>query len=490
MTLLKNHQHPGNTLVEILVAVGIFSIIVGSLYALFASGIELVRDNQARVTALAVANEQIEIIKNLPYDDIGTDGGIPDGTLLQTQVITSNNIPFTVQTDIRFVDDEYDNISPTDLLPVDYKRVQITISWPNMTANKAVTLVTSIVPNGIETDEGGGTLWIEVYDPSLDTVPPVDGATVTINATATNPDVAVSALTDSDGRYILLGAPVGVEAYEVSVTKPGYSTDRTYARDSITNPNPNPANLTVLADQITTEYFQISPLVDSLTVRMQEDSHKVTICHFSGGGSGNTISVDYSAMDSHLGHGDYVGPCDGGYDETGVPVDTTFTMHGEKTKGTDSEGLPIYKFSNEFDTGSDGEYAATDIEADTYHIVYDEETEGYVISGYSAPLPYIALPNTNQKITFELEDYEPYTLLLTITNPDAERLTDASVRVYTDSASYDETQIAYQYGQVFLGDLIPQTYNISITLDGYQTYTGTISVSGNEDQTITLNPTT
>lgn len=488
MRLRGGFTQSGNTLVEVLVAVGIFSLIIGSLYALFTSGIQLVRDNQARVTALAVANQQIEIIKNLPFDDIGTDGGIPDGTLQQNQEYVSNNIPFTILTDIRFVDDPYDNVSPTDLLPIDYKRVQITVTWPNMTSESPVTLVTSIVPNGIETDEGGGTLWIEVYDPSLETVEPVSEATVTINSTATNPDVDVSALTDTDGRYILLGAPVGVEAYEVSVTKPGYSTARTYTRDSITNPNPNPANLTVLADQVTTEYFQISQLVDSLTIRMQEDSHKVTICHNDGSGD-NVISVDYSAVDSHLAHGDSVGTCEGEVDETGVPVDTIFTMHGEKTVGTDSEGLPIYKYNEEHETGSDGEYAANDIENDVYHIVYDEEAENYVISGYSATLPYAALPNTNQTITFELEDYEPYTTLLTITNPDNERLTAASVRLYTDSLSFDETIISYQYGQVFFSDLTPGTYNISVSLSGYQTYTGTINVSGNEDQTITLTPT-
>lgn len=486
MRTYSRHPQSGNTLVEIIVAVGIFSIIIGSLYSLFASGIELVRDNQARVTALAVANQQIEIIKNLPYDDIGTVGGIPDGALVQSQTITSNNIPFTVDTDIRFVDDEYDSLTPTDLLAVDYKRVTVNVTWPNMSSNTPVNLVTSIVPNGIETDEGGGTLWVEVFDPSLETVQPVSGATVTITATATNPDVAVSALTDTDGRYILLGAPVGVEAYEVIVTKDGYSTDRTYARNSITNPNPNPANLTVLADQVTTEYFQISELVDSLTVRMQEDSHKVTICHFSEGDSGNTISVDDSAVGSHRDHGDYLGPCEGGFDQTGVPVDTSFTMYGEKTIGTDSEGLPIYKYNEEHDTGSDGEYAANNIETDVYHIIYDEETEGYVISGYSDPLPYIALPNTNQIVTFELEDYEPYTLLTTVTDPSGGRLTDATVRLYTDSLDYDQTLTAYQYGQVFFNDLIPQTYNVTITLSGYQTYTGTINVSGNEDQTITL----
>lgn len=481
-----SRSQSGNTLVEIIVAVGIFSVIIGSLYSLFASGIELVRDNQARVTALAVANQQIEIIKNLPYDDIGTEGGVPDGTLEQTQTITSNNIPFTVHTDIRFVDDSYDNLTPTDLLAVDYKRVEITVTWPNMSSNTPVNLVTSIVPNGIETDEGGGTLWVEVFDPSLETVQPVSGATVTITATATNPDVSVSAVTDTDGRYILLGAPVGVEAYEVVVTKAGYSTARTYARNSLTNPNPNPANLTVLADQVTTEYFQISELVDNLTVRMQEDSHKVTVCHFSDGDSGNTIGIDASAVDSHRDHGDYLGACEGGYDQTGVPVDTTFTMYGEKTIGTDSEGLPIYKYNEEHETGSDGEYPANNIETDVYHIVYDEETEGYVISGYSDPLPYIALPNTTQTVTFELEDYEPYTLLTTVTNPDGERLTDATVRLYTDSLDYDQTQTAYQYGQVFFDSLSPQTYNVSITLSGYQTYTGTINVSGNEDQTITL----
>lgn len=485
MRILEEPVRSGNTLVEVIVAIGVFGVIAGALYSLFASGIALVRDNQARVTALAVANQQMEIIKNLPYDDIGTDGGVPDGSIAQNETVTYNNIPFTITTSIEFVDDDYDDITPTDPLNTDYKQVQLDITWPNMSSNTPVSLTTSIVPNGIESSEGGGTLWIEVFDPSLETVPPVVGATVTITATDTTPDVSVSEQTDADGRYILLGAPVGIEAYEVVVTKAGYSTAQTYDRDPMTNPNPNPAHLTVLADQVTTEYFQISELVDNLTIRMQEDSHKVTICHFSDD-EGNTISVDYNAMDSHLAHGDYIGPCDESYDDTSDPIDTTFTMYGEKTIGTDGEGLPIYKYNENHDTGEDGEYAATNIETDTYHIIYDEETEGYVIAGYSETLPYIALPNTSQTITFNLADYEPYTALFTVVNSSGERLTEATVRLYDDSLSYDENLITYQYGQAFFNDLTPQTYNVSITLTDYQSYSGTIDISGNEEQTITL----
>ena len=42
----------------------------------------------------------------------------------------------------------------------------------------------------------------------------------------------------------------------------------------------------------------------SATNGNDNDDHKVKICH-----NGNTISVDYNALDAHLRHGDYLGQC-------------------------------------------------------------------------------------------------------------------------------------------------------------------------------------
>ncbi len=483
LTKFSMQQPGGNTLIEILVTVSIFSMISVSLFGLFSSGLRLVSDNQKRVTANGLAIEHMEIIKNLPYDDIGTVSGYPSGAIERTQEQELNNIPFTIETDVDLVDDDYDDVSPTDTLNGDYKKIAISVSWPNYIGDP-VTISTIIVPDGLESESGGGTLWIEVYDPTTDPILDIADASVSVEAPDVTPAVSEIGTTDENGRYILAGVPEGIEAYQVIITKDGYSTAQTYDRDMLTNPNPDPAHLNIIEGDVTTEYFQISQLVNNLTIRMQTDSDKVTLCH----NTSSTIRVDLSALDTHLDtHGDTLGACGDTYDNTGDPVDTTFTMHGEKTIGTDGEGLPIYKYNEAHQTGNDGEYAAENIEADTYSIIYDEENEGYVIAGYSEPLPHIALPGSSQYITFDLANYEEYTGLFTITDSNENRLTEASVRLsYDGTPSFDETIVSYQYGQVFFDDLSPRTYNIEITADGYGTYSDTITINGNEDQAFTL----
>jgi len=41
----------------------------------------------------------------------------------------------------------------------------------------------------------------------------------------------------------------------------------------------------------------------------EDDSDKVAICHGTGNGSYHTIYVNQNAVQAHLNHGDYLGPC-------------------------------------------------------------------------------------------------------------------------------------------------------------------------------------
>lgn len=485
---IKYKSSKAFTIVELAIAVAIFGIISTGLVAIFTSGIQLVRSNQFTVAAVNVANEKIEVIKNLPYSEVGTIGGIPSGSIPQTATETLNGREFTITTSIRYIDDAYDDVAPTDTVNTDYKQVRLQVSWEDSSDPDPVTLTANISPNGLETTEGGGTLWIEVYDPLTESIDPVADATVTIEAPDVTPAVSITSTTDENGRYILIGAPPGIEAYHVTITKDGYSTAQTYDRDPVTNPNPLPAHLNVVEGQVTTEYFQISPLVDSLTVRFQEDDDKVTLCHIQSGAE-TTITVSTNSVDTHIvNHGDYLGPCNGDYDHTKDGVATTFLIHGEKSIGTDLEGLPIYKYSQTLTTNTSGEVTISDFESDTYHIIYDEEAEDYVITAHSLALPMILLPSTVSYITFDLAPYEEYTALLNIVDHDGLPLTDATVHVY-DGASYDQTQYSYHYGQVFFSGLFPTSYSIEISQDGYDTYTGTLIIAGNENQTLTLSET-
>ncbi|MDP3970309.1 MAG: hypothetical protein Q8P90_01280 [bacterium] len=433
----------GSTLVETLVALAIFALIFSSLMSLLISGSRLVRANEARLTATAVANKKMEIIKNLSYNDVGTENGVPAGSILQSEVELLNGINFTITTDIRYVDDTYDDVAPIDTINTDYKQVRIDVTWSDPAGGMPVTLATNIVPNAIETDLNGGTLNVSVFDPYTNPIEPVPNATINVEAPDVIPAVSVTSQTDSNGNFILPGATEGIEAYEVTITKPGYGNDRTYDVDPINNPNPSTSHLNIMDGEVTSEYFQISQLVNSLTIHMEDA-------------------------------------------DTADPISASFSMRGKKTIGTDGEGLPIYKYNEFHTTDEDGNYEATSIEVDPYQIIFDEAGEGYVITGYDQLLPFFAQADSYNTINFYLKTYEPFTSLFTVIDSSANVLAGNTVRLYTDDFSYDETIVATEYGQTFFDGLQPVTYNLHVSLVGYTPYNDTIIINGNENQTISL----
>ena len=64
----------------------------------------------------------------------------------------------------------------------------------------------------------------------------------------------------------------------------------------------------------------------------------------------------------------------------------------------------------------------------------------------------------------------------------------ASVRVYNLVLGYDNTLPTNEDGETFFMPLEIDTYNLEITADGYQDYNGSLDVSGDMAETITLNP--
>ena len=63
---------------------------------------------RTRITATALANEQLEIIRNLPYSEVGTVGGLPHGLIPATQNLNRDGQDFIVHTIIRSLDDPFD----------------------------------------------------------------------------------------------------------------------------------------------------------------------------------------------------------------------------------------------------------------------------------------------------------------------------------------------------------------------------------------------
>ena len=255
----------GFTLIEALIAVFLIVIIFVGIVGAFVASMKILVQSKARATALSLANQRIEEIRNLPYDDVGTVGGIPQGEIPQTETRTLNGIEFTIKTTIIYIDDPFDGVAPDDPIPSDYKRAKVKVSWPTMIGGE-VTLISDISPKGIETTEGGGTLLITVLNASGE---PVGQAEVRVKNDQVSPSIDATYLTDDYGNLLLPGAPASTETYQVWVEKSGYSSQRTYSRTEIANPLK--PHLSVYEGQLTEASFAID-LLGSLSIetRAQE----------------------------------------------------------------------------------------------------------------------------------------------------------------------------------------------------------------------------
>lgn len=441
----KNDSSHGQTLIGLLIAIAIFAILGQAIFTLISASYSLVSFTRARITARHLAQEKIEVIRNLSYDDVGTVGGIPSGPLPQSENVVRNGLNYVVSTSVVYIDDAFDNSAPTDLLPTDYKRVRVDISWEGLASSSRnpITIISDVAPRGIESTAGGGTLSILVFDANAQPVPQAD---VSIIATSTTPQVNLNLQTGDDGRIILPGSPICTSCYQITVTKPDYSIDRTYSTVEVTNPDK--PYLSVLQGFLTEVSFAID----------KESKLKV-----------NT----YSSRDD-------------GFDDLG---NITFTLRGDKTIGTDSNDELVYKFENLYTTDAGGEVEIENLEWDNYQITVDS-ADGWDISGLNPLLPITLLPDTTVNSTFALENHTTHNLLTSFVDNVRTPIASVAARLYDDSGFEASASSGISddpdFGQSFFSNLSSQIYHLQATMSGYLDFNGDVSVGGNTFEEIIL----
>lgn len=250
----------GFTFIQTLVGIGVLMVIIVGLYAMFQLGMKIAAQNKARVTATALASQRIETFRNLPYDQVGTIGGIPSGVVPETEIFTRNEIEFTVKTTINYVDDPFDGVAPDDEVPNDYKRVKVKTTWPGFIGGEVV-LITDITPQGLESEQGGGNLLISVFNALGE---PVNQADIHLVNTEVEPAIDANYQTNDQGQFLVAGAPSSTNAYQISVAKNSYSSERTYGSEEVANPDKPHA--TVLPGKLTQISFSID-LLGSILVK-------------------------------------------------------------------------------------------------------------------------------------------------------------------------------------------------------------------------------
>ena len=441
------HISRGQALIEILISLAIFSILTHALLTLVTTTYSVNIFNRTRISARHLAQEKIEYIRNMPYENIGTVGGIPSGNIQPAETFSINDIVYTVNTSVIYIDDPFDELTPDDLLPADYKRVSIEIYWEGVDSSgkNPLKMITDISPASIETTLTGGTLSIYVFDANALPVPQAD---VAIISTGTDPIVNMTIKTNDSGRVILPGAPVCRRAcYQIAVSKDGYSSERTYSTEEVDNPA-KPI-LSVLQGEITESSFAIDKV--------------------------GTINVNsYKDRSSNF--------------ET-LP-ETTFTIRGQKTIGTDSDDNPVYKYQDIFTTDGAGSITLENMEWDNYTIFIDSAVGD--ISGLNPPPSISLLPESVVNTKMAVSSHSGNSVLISFVNPSGTEIASVSARLY-DNAGYEATSSAGaqgypDFGQVFFPDLQQKIYSLTATLSGYFDYNGNVDSYGYKQQKIILNP--
>ncbi len=379
-------QPRGVTLIEAIIGTAVFLLVAVSLYQAITATYRTVRLSRTQVVAAAVANEQFEIARNMPYAQVGIVGGLPPGKIPYQQTITRGNLQFLVTSTVRSIDDTFDGTiagAPNDLSPADYKLYEVVIECAKCIGFPPSTFTTTIAPKSLETASTNGALFVQAIDANGQ---PVSDADVTITNASSTPPFTIHDVTNASGMLQLVDVPPGVNRYDVRVTKDGYSTERTYAPNS-TVVNPVKPHGTVALQAVTQMSFAIDR-VSALNV-----SSVTPLCTPVG-------NID-------------------------------FTLTGSKLIGTLPDQL---KYSQSLATNGAGLLTLPNLEWDSYQTTLTDAA--YDLAGTVPLLPLGLSPNASQNFQLIVTPKDPRSVLVTVKDASTQLpLTDASVELTKDGTT-------------------------------------------------------
>jgi len=224
------------TLIEVLVATFLISIIFVGIFGGFRLAIKVVAQSKAKMSAVYLANERIEELRNLSFNDIQTS----------ESVIILNGVSYNIQTLIEDFDDCADGtiegfdcsgtiVSP-DIAPNDYKKIKVRISWSDFWGGETI-LSANIAAKGLETGEGKGALRISLSDSygnpveiiTGDQLPPCPNDTLRIINEGTAFDQCYGTdLQNLGKRLLILNTSELANNYKLLVQKQGYGNSQTF----------------------------------------------------------------------------------------------------------------------------------------------------------------------------------------------------------------------------------------------------------------------
>lgn len=359
----KSDLKSGFTLIEMVVGIGIAAIIMLGFIGAYGLLTKAIKAAREKTTVSSLALYYQEVVRNMPYSRVGTVNGNPSGTLpdfYNPITVNIQGIVYNIYYSVTYIDDPADGLAPADPNPADYKQVKMYVL--NTSTNIRNTFVTNVSPQGLEGTINAGAISIAAINA---TGQPVPNAAIHIANTIISPNIILDRTADNSGRWIEVGLPNSVNGYNITVTKNGYSTDRTYP---ITAPNPNPVkpDVTVTTGTVSAVSFGID-LVSNLTIQ--------TLNQVCNGINGVNVNVS-----------------------------------GTKLIGTNPN---ILKFNNNYVSANGGLIPLNNIEWDTYTPAL-VAGQNYTIYGTSPVQQINIMPATSQTYSIILGPPTPNSLLVIV----------------------------------------------------------------------------
>lgn len=254
----------GFTLIDVLVGSALVAVVFLGVFGVYRFGLRVLEQYQHRTVATALANEYMERARNLPYGNVGVQGGYPAGVFPLEETVVRNGFSYTIRPDVSYMADAADGLAaPDDACINDYKRVLFQVSWER-TYPGEVRLVSDVVPKNEveECEDQGGILRTRVFDALGSTV-----AAAQVQVRDVEGSLEDLCLTNAQGTCQLLlpaSSPGASENYKMTVAKSGYSGAETFRSGDVyegqTIATPETPHATVFEGQITEKSFAIDLL--------------------------------------------------------------------------------------------------------------------------------------------------------------------------------------------------------------------------------------
>ncbi len=355
----QNRLSLGISLVEVLVGVSLMVIVFVGIFGAYQLVLRVLALSKARIIAISIANEQLEKVRNLSYDDVGVVSGYPAGVLPAATTTVRNGIEFKIEYQADYVVDPKDGIDCDstngipddktyrlslggyDCCPNDYKNVKVKVSWEGKSRG-SLSMATTVAPKNSEEEcnQKGGLIKVEADNQAGEKV-----SSPTIKVTRLSTGFTWTKEPAGGVSYFLL-EPTTTADYMIEVSKAGYSSSRTYGIGDVyqgkTIAIPDHSNIALSEGELEEHTFFIDKLARFDIQTREAEANHIYYVRKSGSDGNDGLSPETAFLTiqkacSVAGHGDFIFVGAGDYQER-VEIENSGTSEEPIVFVADTEG--------------------------------------------------------------------------------------------------------------------------------------------------------